>query len=67
MIVGPLLAILVFAVALSVIFAQWLGGRVTGTNHPSRRPAPLDVFQDRLARGEIDKDEVEERSRPPRE
>lgn len=55
----PLLAILILAVALSVFLAQWLGRRLTGPNRPSRKPAPVGVFQHRNARGEVDKEVVE--------
>lgn len=44
---------------LDVFLAQWLGRRLTGPNRPSRKPAPVGVFQHRNARGEVDKEEVE--------
>ena len=64
MILGPLFMILVFAVviAVAVLLVRWLGGPWYGTHvQPGR--APLDILKERFARGEIDKDEFEDRRR----
>ena len=66
MILGPfmmiaLIAIIVVAIALLV---RWLGG--AGHQHPSAQSTgktPLDILKERFARGEIDKQEFEERRR----
>jgi putative membrane protein len=71
MIFGPLIMILVLAVviAVAVLLVRWLGGPWPGTaSHqvpPSR--TPLDILKERFARGEIDKEEFEERRRLLRE
>jgi putative membrane protein len=67
MIFGPIFMILVLAlvIAVAVLLVRWLGGSsLTATPHqpPSAR-APLDVLKERFARGEIDKEEFEERRR----
>jgi putative membrane protein len=64
MIFGPLFMILVLAVviALAVLLVRWLGGPWHGTQVPPGR-TPLDILRERFARGEIDKQEFEERRR----
>jgi putative membrane protein len=64
---GPLFMIFVLAlvIALAVLLVRWLGGPWQGTTSgpaPQGR-APLDILKERFARGEIDKDEYEERRR----
>lgn len=64
MIFGPLMMIVFLAavVVLVVVAIRWLAG----AGHPAApagRAGPLDVLKDRFARGEIDKDEYEERRR----
>ena len=63
MILGPLFMILVLAVviAVAVLFVRWAGGQGLATT-PSHR-TPLDILKERFARGEINKDEFEERRR----
>jgi len=62
MIFGPLLMILVLAavIAAAALLVRWLGG-------PSQATAvgrmPIEILKERFARGEIDKDEFEERRR----
>lgn len=70
MIFGPLFMILWLAVviAVAVLLVRWLSGPWQGTppSHSSPPPAgrtPLDILKERFARGEIDKDEFEERRR----
>ena len=60
-ILGPIMMILVLAaiVALVVMLVRWLG---TGTRHTTRRGA-LDILEERFARGEIDKEEFDDRRR----
>ena len=65
MFLGPLSMVLYLGVliVLIVLLVRWLsasgpsGASVTGTK------APLDILRERFARGEIDKDEFEERKR----
>lgn len=62
MIFGPLLMILFLAlpVAAVVVLIRWFGGSRGST---STGQTPLDILRERYARGEIDKDEFEERRR----
>jgi putative membrane protein len=66
MMFGSLMMILFWGgIILAIVFAvRWLGG---ATSHsaapPTSRKSALDILQDRFARGEIDKDEFEERKR----
>lgn len=67
MIFGPLFMILVLAVAIAVVvlLVRWLGGPWQGAA-PHQAPVgrtPLDILKERFARGEIDKNEFEERRR----
>ena len=64
MIFGPLFMILVLVVviAVAVLLVRWLGGPWHGTHvQPGR--TPLDILKERFARGEIDKEEFEDRRR----
>lgn len=68
MIFGPLFMILVLAVviAAAVILVRWLGGPWQGSQPPRHGEpdrTPLDILKERYARGEIDKEEFEERRR----
>jgi len=68
MIFGPVFMVLVLAgvIALVALLVRWLGGPLYGTQPPHHAPAgrtPLDVLKERFARGEIDKDEFEDRRR----
>jgi putative membrane protein len=64
MIFGPLFMILVLAVlsAAVVLLVRWVGGPWQQTALPPGR-TPLDILKERFARGEIDKNEFEERRR----
>lgn len=66
MFIGPLMMIgfLAAIVAVFVLVVRWFGGpgHVAG-QHPSPDRTPLDILKERLARGEIDKEEYEERRR----
>jgi putative membrane protein len=66
MILGPIFMILVLAavIALAILLVRWLGGP-SHLGGPQQTPgrAPLDILKDRFARGEIDKEEFEERRR----
>ena len=58
---GPIMMILFIAVIVAVVVpvVRWLGGVGGG---PGARPkAALDILEERFARGEIDKDEFEQR------
>ena len=68
MIFGPLFMILFLAVLVVavVILVRGLGGPWSGPVSPHHSPAsrtPLDILRERFARGEIDKEEFEERRR----
>ena len=64
MIVWPIMMILFIAliVILVVFLVRWFGasGHGTSSHQPSRK-TPLDILKERFARGEIDKEEFEER------
>lgn len=59
---GPIMMIIFIGVA--VLLVRWFGGS-THVAGPPRSPEkdPLDILKERFARGEIDKDEYEERRR----
>ncbi len=67
-IAGPIMMILFIAVAVGavVLVVRWLGGGPAGggagAGTPQGRTA-LDILKERYARGEIDKEEFEERRR----
>ncbi|MBI2718419.1 MAG: SHOCT domain-containing protein [Rhizobiales bacterium] len=68
MIFGPLFMILILAVVIAVVvlLVQWLGGPWQGLQPPRHLPpgrTPLDILKERYAKGEINKDEFEERRR----
>jgi putative membrane protein len=67
MILGPLFMIIVLAlvIAVAVLIVRWLGSPWHGqpTHHLQPRRTPLDILKERYARGEIDKQEFEERRR----
>lgn len=68
MIFGPLFMILVLAVVIAVaaLLVRWLGGPwhwVQPPHHMRPGPTSLDILKERYARGEIDKQEFEERRR----
>lgn len=65
MIIGPLIMVLVLALAVAsaVYLTRRLGGPWHGHNQAQPAVTPLDLLKGRFARGEIDKDEFEERRR----
>ncbi len=68
MIFGPIFMILILVaiIAAVVLIVRWLGGpmHAPGPQHyPSPGQPPLDILKERFARGEIDKEEYEERRR----
>jgi putative membrane protein len=65
MFLGPLLMIVFIAaiVAAVVLIVRWLGGSHGAAPLPPPGRAPLDILKERFARGEIDKEEFEERRR----
>lgn len=67
MIIGPIFMILVLAlvIAVAVLLVRWFGGasQAGAPHQPSPACAPLDILKERFARGEIDKEEFEERRR----
>jgi putative membrane protein len=64
MLFGPLMMIVFLAavVILVVVAVRWTAGASHAGGHPGRM-SPLDMLKDRFARGEIDKQEYEERRR----
>lgn len=65
---GPLSMIFALAVviAIAVLLVRWLSGPWHPLHPPGRSPqarAALDILKERYARGEIDKEEFEERRR----
>lgn len=64
---GPIMMIVFIAVAVVVVvlLVRWLGGPGHGgsTHLPPSGKTPLDILKERFARGEIDKEEFEERRR----
>ncbi len=63
---GPIMMIVFIAVAVAVVvlLVRWLGGAGHGAvSHAPSGGAPIDILKQRFARGEIDKEEFEERRR----
>ncbi len=50
-------------ILLIVLGVRWLGRGPEGHAGPRTRPTPLEILEERFARGEIDKEEFEERKR----
>lgn len=52
-------------ILLIVLLVRWLGGAGASSNSsgPLPRRMPLEILQERFAKGEIDKEEYEERKR----
>lgn len=68
MILGPLFMILVLGalIAVVVLVVRWIGGPWQGAVSPPHAPSgrtALEILKERFARGEIDKEEFEERRR----
>lgn len=68
MFLGPFFMIfsLVFAIAAVVLLLRWMGGSgysIDHLFHPGAGRKALDILKERYARGEIDKQEFEERRR----
>lgn len=62
MIIGPLMMILVLAAVIATVVFL-VRQTTTPSYHPSSGRTPLDILKERFARGEIDKNELEERRR----
>jgi len=64
---GPIMMIVFIAVAVVVVvlLVRWFGGTGHGAVHHAPLPGktPLDILKERFAKGEIDKEEFEERRR----
>ena len=68
MIFAPFMMILTIAVVIAVVVvvARWIGMPSHGgasLHYPPPGRTPVDILKERFARGEIDKDEFEERRR----
>jgi putative membrane protein len=66
MIFGPIFMIIVLAlvIAVAVLLVRWLGGpALTAAPYQPAARTPFDILKERFARGEIDKEEFEERRR----
>jgi putative membrane protein len=66
MVFGSLFMVLFWGgiIALIVFTIRWLGGGASGASaRPSSKKTALDIFEERFARGEIDKEDFEERKR----
>ena len=62
---GPLMMIVFIAliVGVVVLVVRWLGGVGGGPAQGAKPRAALEILEERFARGEIDKDEFEDRRR----
>ena len=62
---GPLFMIgfLVLAAMMVLLLVRWLGGGPGHSAHSGRRDTSIDILKERFAKGEIDKEEFEERRR----
>src|SRR3546814_5918698 len=60
---GPIMMVLFLAVIVGVVvlLVRLLSGTGTASSVPGREQRALDILKERFARGEIDKDEFEER------
>ena len=68
MIFGPIMMIAVLAtvIVVAVLIIRWLGGGSMGPTFQDQQRPPrtaLDILKERFAKGEIDKEEFEERRR----
>jgi putative membrane protein len=65
MLFGPVTMILLIAaaIALVVLLVRWLAGTRRASYGVQSGKTPLDILQERFARGEIDTEEFEERRR----
>ena len=65
MIFGTLMMVLVIAaiITLVVLLVRWLTGAARAPHAGPPAKPPLDILEERFARGEIDKAEFEERKR----
>ncbi len=67
MMFDPLFMILMLAavIAVAVLLVRWIGGQWQGvaSHHMPPGHTPLDILKKRFARGEIDKEEFDERRR----
>lgn len=65
---GPMImiAFIALTVVVVVLLVRWLGGHgpgQPGAHHAPPRRAPLEILKERFAKGEIDKEEFDERRR----
>lgn len=60
---GPIMMVLILGIIVGVVvlLVRWLNGTRTAPSEPRREERALDILKERFARGEIDKDEYEER------
>ena len=62
---GPFMMIICVAVVvvLAVLLVRWFGGSGQSIDRQSAGKTPLDILRERFARGEIEKEEFDERRR----
>ncbi len=60
---GPLMMIVFIALIFGVVVlvVRWLGGAGAGTPQGPKEKTPLDILEERFARGEIEREEFEQR------
>ncbi len=66
MLFGSLMMVLFWGgiILVIVLLVRWIGsGSAGGAGAPSAGKTPLDILRERFARGEIDKEEFEERKK----
>ena len=66
MVLGPIMMIVVLAAIITavVLLVRWLGGASSISRpRPPPEKTPLDILNERFARGEIEKQEFEEKRR----
>jgi len=63
MFLGPLFMLLVLAVVIVIVIlaVRWLGGQAPGNAGRTEARTALDILRERFARGEIDREEFEDR------
>jgi putative membrane protein len=58
-----MIVLIAAAIALVVLLVRWLSGTRRSSDGAKSGKTPVDILRERFARGEIDKEEFEERRR----